>query len=540
MTASFHSVLRGNFSTFLRSSTHTLIALLQAFQWPSLPDALPCSSHFCPKWWGRPWPQSPIWPLESPEALLPGREGFHGYTVPARPPEGPLPWLNSGQAVMRPKGGILLTQPLDAPTASSFRSHSRLQTPKAPHLHPWAPETLGHSLSLPKKLLGVPPCSPRSPTLPFPGAPRGQAPLPQVLGGPFGVKTPHHALLLGDSSQTPQAENPGLDSVEPRRPGPDGKSEQAPGPGRRGTNGPAVPPAPRRRRRAREGAVASSTLLSVPDRASQVPAWRPRGSRLARGASGGMGPQPHSLFPSAQTDPRFHPFVTAPGTQRPPARPCYGERRGPIPAPPALRFPKLLGSEAAAVQGPPPATANPCRPGWAPVGSRGVQSSRSLSPSLRGAAEASPRPCSPRAPAGAIPPLPHACRCLPRPRGRPPAAQARGPQRGSRSRCYHHHHHHRNRAQSHPRLVRPRPAAREIVPGAPPPSGCGLGGSGRDVAARVDPPGPLNLRPPGRGGRQVLGFGAPTQISQEPGPGWEGGRAPLEGCCGLGVPDGLS
>lgn len=296
---------------------------------------------------------------------------FHGYTVPARPPEGPLPWLNSGQAVMRPKGGILLTQPLDAPTASSFRSHSRLQTPKAPHLHPWAPETLGHSLSLPKKLLGVPPCSPRSPTLPFPGAPRGQAPLPQVLGGPFGVKTPHHALLLGDSSQTPQAENPGLDSVEPRRPGPDGKSEQAPGPGRRGTNGPAVPPAPRRRRRAREGAVASSTLLSVPDRASQVPAWRPRGSRLARGASGGMGPQPHSLFPSAQTDPRFHPFVTAPGTQRPPARPCYGERRGPIPAPPALRFPKLLGSEAAAVQGPPPATANPCRPGWAPVGSRG-------------------------------------------------------------------------------------------------------------------------------------------------------------------------
>lgn len=213
---------------------------------------------------GRPWPQSLIWPLESPEALLPGREGFHDCTVPARPPEGSLPWLNSGQAVMRPKGGILLTQPLDAPTASFFRSHSRLQTPKAPHLHPWAPQTLGHSFSLPKKLLGVPPFSPRSPTLPFLGAPRGQAPLSADLGGRLRRENAPSRPSAGGQLADPvgREPRPGFRRAPASRPRWEVGAGAGPRPpGYKRSHGPAVPPAPRRRRRARGGAVASSTFV---------------------------------------------------------------------------------------------------------------------------------------------------------------------------------------------------------------------------------------------------------------------------------------
>lgn len=189
------------------------------------------------------------------------------------------------------------------------------------------------------------------------------------------------------------------------------------------------------------------------------------------------------------------------GTQRPPSKPCYGERRGPIPAPLAVRLPELpSAARQPEATGRPPAPASRAGPRWGlggggDLGGPGV---RSLPLSLRGAAaQASPR----RVPAAlvrataraswgrsaALPRLPAPARDYPHLGGRPPAAPARDPQRSPRS--------HSRRAVPPP-LKAAAPAAGEIGPGAPPPSGCGLGRR-REQGGALRPGGPARpFKPP--------------------------------------------
>lgn len=242
---------------------------------------------------------------------------------------------------------------------------------------------------------------------------------------------PQAARELDSSSKTPEAAGPGLASG----PAQVGRARAGAAPGkrpRRPACPPARPPRLRRQRRARGGAVVAATFALRAGADPPGACVEAEGCATDRGRLRGPERQPHARPPRSQTALGFPPFVTVPDTQGPPPRPGYGGRRGPIPAPRALRLLALAppGPAAAAVGGPPPAPAARTGPPW---GVGGPPEPPSVAARSRRAAAASPRRgpaaaaawAAARAAPGAVPPPARAYLDL---GAGPPATGARDPQ----------------------------------------------------------------------------------------------------------------
>lgn len=203
-----------------------------------------------------------------------------------------------------------------------------------------------------KRLESPPPSPPKasnSATSRDPEGPGSLSARARSWGAPLRGKPPIPALRVGEQLQEPEAEGPSLAWVPPPRPGPRsglrvgvgafrgvGGSPPEPPPRRLATNGPAPP--------GQKGRCGRRYLRSVrPAGASQAPARRPRAARPARGCRGDTGtPQASPPIAPASNGPRLRSVGRRPRTPgaRLPA-PGYGGRRGPIPAPLALRRPAL-------------------------------------------------------------------------------------------------------------------------------------------------------------------------------------------------------
>lgn len=255
----------------------------------------------------------------------------------------------------------------------------------------------------------------------------------------------------------------------------------------------ALPPRPtartmRRRRQARGGAVVATTYAlgaGLGEPGACVEAGRCQaGPGCIRGNTV---PTPRSTFrlKRASASLLLSPF---PDAQHPPPRLCYGERRGPISAPLDLRLPLLTSSDRQRrrLEG--------RGLDWAKAGNWGTRDTASVVRRSRRAVKASPRldrvaPDMPagRASRGRSTEHPH-LRDL---GGRPPAAFTYDPQRSPGSRDL--------RRAGPPLLKAAAPAAVEIGPGAPPPSGCGLDRSREGRYRAPGPSWPFKPRPCGRG-----------------------------------------
>ena len=275
---------------------------------------------------------------------------------------------------------------------------------------------------------------------------------------------------------------------------------------------------PRRRRRARSRQTAPPRpagpegALSTPLPSLRAPGWGEPGACVQAesgpagpGVQGGHGdPQARPPIAPASNGPRLRSVGRRPRTPgaRLPA-PGYGGRRGPIPTPLALRRPALCPPRSPVGHA---ARPEPRRRGVGGAGGlQGRSEPLSVAPRAAAPAEASSRPglagaaaAAARAPPGAVP-LPSGAAPpwspdLPRPR-RPAARRGPRPSPSLRRAA---------RRAVPPPLKAAAPAARGLGPGAPPSSGCGLGGQReRGGASRPGGLGPalLSLRPLGRGCR---------------------------------------
>lgn len=316
---------------------------------------------------------------------------------------------------------------------------------------------------MPTKLLVVPklpgpPFSAKSSTLPSPATPRSQAPrVPLGLGLGVGggwaeegkrpippvcrraarrrrrpwvrvrAQPPSGPSVPAQVGRPEPALSPRTDK-RPRRPAPPRRAEPE-----------AAPPGQRGRCRRR--------YLCSPRRAGRVRGLQ--GGREAPGwaeaTPGERSPNPPLSFPSLKRLSASLLLSSSPSTQRPPSQPCYGDRRGPIPAPLTLRLPELPSAarQPEATERP-PAPASRAGPWWGLGGeawrdpAHGAYLCRSAEPPRR---KGLPTPTPPhrsgqrRAPPGAVPPPSLACPRLPSPRRpascssspRPPAKPSQPP-----------------------------------------------------------------------------------------------------------------
>lgn len=212
--------------------------------------------------------------------------------------------------------------------------------------YPWEPKTQGPDLSVPKKFLVVPKLlkgsdslffSPDSLTLPFPGAREAWLRFPVGGVGPKVRKRPIPPVCWrASSSNSREAEVPRLTPTEPPRPAPGGKT-RARNDSHSGKR-PRLPPSTARR--PDPDAAAPGQRGRCPRHYLPSPrwAWRARCLRGGRempgwpGAPRGGRCSNPTLYLLGLKRPSASLLLSpSPNTERPPARPCYGERRGPIP-----------------------------------------------------------------------------------------------------------------------------------------------------------------------------------------------------------------
>lgn len=293
-----------------------------------------------------------------------------------------------------------LLLPLSGHTPSSKHECPPIPIPGDPRVRVRASlclQTCGRAQT-PEKL--GPRLSPKSPLFHSPGP---QEARPRVLpglgrGGPkreSGPSSPSVGERLEDAGG--RRPGSGLRRAPATRPRWEGRSRA-----RAMTNGPAAPPrraAPslRRRRRARGGAVFAATFALRAGPGEPGACAEARRCQAGLGAPlGEQGPNPTLSLPGLKRLSASLLLSPSPDTQRPPSRPWYGERRGPILAPLALRLPELpSAAKQREATGQPPAPACWAGHRWGPGGKgrgeTGLTQPTSVAARSRRAAEASPR-----------------------------------------------------------------------------------------------------------------------------------------------------
>lgn len=267
------------------------------------------------------------------------------------------------------------------------------------------------------------------------GPPEAQPSVPPGLG--WGALRREHRpsrRSVGERLQDAGGRGPGPGLQGPPRPGPGGKAGAgaAPAPGQ--TAPPPRPAAPRSAAPRREPEAAPPGQRG---RCRCRYLRSPRRARRARGLRGGRevpgwpgaplgkrGPNPTLSLPGLKRLCASLLLSPSPDTQRPPSRPCYGERRGPILAPPALRLPSSPARPSSRrLQGgrrPRPAGLDTGGGQEGRAGGTGCTEPISVAARSRCAAEASPRRPPPRPGSGGRALLPGSFR-------RPPALARAGP-----------------------------------------------------------------------------------------------------------------